>query len=124
MGGMNLFDGVPLLQRRFQRFGVMPAVATTAAGLTRLVLTKDPQTLVGLVGTVGLCGVWCVVWHRRVRARARNTLIRTRGMCCTHCGYSMVALPEAGNCPECGQTYYAELAMRSWGRAAGFPAGS
>jgi hypothetical protein len=33
-----------------------------------------------------------------------------RGRLCTECGYLLKGLPDAGNCPECGQAYQAPAA--------------
>jgi uncharacterized paraquat-inducible protein A len=117
---MHLFGEVPLLRRSLFRVAILPCAAIftiTAVDYARS--STLPHALASAAVAV-IAATWCWLWYRRFRRRAREILIRTRGMCCTHCGYVLVTLPD-GNCPECGHSYYADHATRLWQHAAGFP---
>ena len=118
---MNLFDGVPVLRRTLGVYALVPGTAVLVLSAVGYARTSEPVRLAAWCITIVVVGGWVWLWWRRLRGRARETLVRTLGRCCTHCAYPMVALDEPGNCPECGRSYYEDLAVRSWTRAAAFP---
>jgi hypothetical protein len=118
---VNLFQDVPVLRRRYFRFGLGPGAVVVAVCVVRYVLTDKPGVLFAAAGAFVLVVGWCVWYWRRLRGRARTILIKTRGLTCLSCGFSLVGLDENGQCPECGEGYYADELSRCWSSAAGFP---
>lgn len=120
-GSVNLFQDIPVLRKRFFRFGLLPGTAALAAAVFRYVRTAEPAWLMGSALAAVLVVAWCVWYWRRLKRRAREVLVRTRGLTCLSCGFSLVGLEENGQCPECGVSYYADHLGRCWSNAAGFP---
>ena len=118
---MTLFDSIPFLRRRFVGIGLIPAAAIVSAASIRYLWTKDSIILFGSAAAVLLGLLWCILVGRYCRRRAKAILIRTRGLTCTGCGYSLVGMDENGACPECGTSYYADHLTQCWAKAAGFP---
>jgi hypothetical protein len=118
---MNLFQDIPVLRKRLLGFGIIPGAATFTASFIAYLRTQDTAQLLSsaLIAVLGV--VWCVWYWRHLRRRARSILVKTRGLTCLACGFSLVGLDEGGNCPECGKSYYADHLSRCWSNAAGFP---
>lgn len=118
---MSFFQDIPVLRRRLFRSALLPGGAVFLAALIWYVRTEDTASLMvsALAAVLSLgWSVWC--W-RRLRANARAVLVKTRGLTCLSCGFSLVGLDENGHCPECGVSYYADHVTRCWSNAAGFP---
>jgi hypothetical protein len=100
---------------------VVPGAVVIGAAIVGYVRADDAASLVFTALGGVLVAAWCVWYWRRLRRRARETLVRTRGLTCLGCGFSLVGLEENGHCPECGASYYADHLTRCWSDAAGFP---
>jgi uncharacterized paraquat-inducible protein A len=118
---LNLFQDIPVLRRRFLRFAFVPSALLLTAAVVHYIRSEDTLTLLLTAAAAGLSVFWCAWSWRRLRQQARDTLIKTRGLTCTACGYSLVGMAENGECPECGQSYYADHLTQCWSKAAGFP---
>jgi hypothetical protein len=121
VGAVSLFQDIPVLRKPFFRFALLPGAVLLLAAMVRYVGTEDTATLLGSALAAAVAMIWCVWYWRRLRARARAVLVKTRGLTCLSCGFSLVGLDENGQCPECGVSYYADHVTRCWSNAAGFP---
>src|SRR5437899_11194632 len=121
MAALNLFQDIPVLRRRFFRFALLPGGLVLTAAITLYLRTdKTPLLLAATVAAI-LVIAWCFWFWRSLRRSARTILIKTRGLTCTNCGYSLVGTDENGQCPESGSPYYADHLAQCWSKAAGFP---
>jgi hypothetical protein len=118
---LNLFQDIPVFRRRFFRFALLPGALVLAAAITLYVRTDETPILLAATTAGVLAVAWCAWFWRILRQRARSILIKTRGLTCTSCAYSLVGMDENGQCPECGHTYYADHLAQCWSKAAGFP---
>jgi uncharacterized paraquat-inducible protein A len=118
---LNLFHDIPVLRRRYFWFAIAPGSILLAGSLVLYIASSDTARLLGAAAVFIFVVAWCAWYWRRLRASARSTLVQTRGLACTGCGYSLVGMDENGECPECGCSYYADHLTRCWSQAAGFP---
>src|SRR5437016_1737120 len=100
IGLVNTFEDIPHLRRRYFYFALIPGMLVFAASVARYIRTTDLDTFVGSAALATTALAWCAWYWRRLRDAARTILIKTRGLTCTHCGYSLVGMDENGACPE------------------------
>jgi hypothetical protein len=115
------FRDIPVLRKRFFRFAIAPGSVLIIIGVARYIRASDIGTLATSAELVIVVIAWCVWFRVHLRDQARAVLVKTRGLTCTNCGYSLVGMDENGQCPECGASYYADHLCQCWSRAAGFP---
>jgi uncharacterized paraquat-inducible protein A len=121
MARLNLFQDIPLFRRRYVRFALLPGALLLMTAIAFYIRTEASPVLLAATALFILVVAWCAWYWRSLRRRARTILIKTRGLTCTTCGYSLVGMDENGQCPECGHTYYADHLAQCWSKAAGFP---
>ena len=110
-----------MLRRRYLGFALAPGAVVVIVCVVRYVQTSEPAVLFGCAGVFVVALGWCAWYWIHLRRRARAILVKTRGLTCLSCGFSLVGLEENGQCPECGEGYYADELSRCWSNAAGFP---
>jgi len=91
------------------------AIATAVAALRRFgLLEREPWTRFTplAVGVLPLL-VFMPIWVRRMK-HARREFDAADGRLCTHCGYNVGPLGDAGVCPECGERFEARADAATW----------
>jgi len=112
----------PFFQKAQFRLGLSIAVPMIALPMVGLIASRTPG--MGMRSYTVLFAAWMIAGFATLMGTAiirhqalRRSFRAAGGRLCTHCGYDLRTLGEAGLCPECGQAFDARRDAEAWKRA-------